>query len=57
MIIDLKNIDLPSARVTAIGIDLGTTNSTVAEAVWDPDTPDVISVKSLEVSQETLQGV
>lgn len=57
MIINLQNIDLPSARVTAIGIDLGTTNSTVAEAVWDPDTPDEIVVKGLDVSQETLQGV
>jgi molecular chaperone DnaK len=57
MIIDLQDIDLPSARVTAIGIDLGTTNSTVAEAVWDPDTPNEIVVKSLDVSQETLQGV
>lgn len=50
---ELKN---PSAhRVRAFGIDLGTTNSTVAEAVWDPSSKTV-EVTCLEVDQPTLQG-
>lgn len=57
MIIDLKNIALPEETVRAIGIDLGTTNSTVAEAVWSPETPDQVQVSCLDVEQPTLEGI
>ena len=40
-----------------IGIDLGTTNSTVAEAIWDPSKPDPIRVRCLEVDQATAEGL
>ncbi len=47
--------DLPTHPVRVLGIDLGTTNSTVAEIVWQPSQPDV-KVRCLEVDQETLFG-
>ena len=47
--------DLPAQPVRVLGIDLGTTNSTVAEIVWQPSQPDV-KVRCLEVDQETLFG-
>jgi molecular chaperone DnaK (HSP70) len=46
---------LPTQPVRVLGIDLGTTNSTVAEIVWQPAQPDV-KVRCLEVDQETLFG-
>ncbi len=39
--------------VRAVGIDLGTTNSTLAEVVWDPARP---RARCLEVDQETDSG-
>lgn len=45
----------PQGPVRALGIDLGTTNSTVAEAVYDPETREV-KVGCLEISQPTLEG-
>lgn len=47
--------DLPTHPVRVLGIDLGTTNSTVAEIVWQPSQSDV-EVRCLEVDQETLFG-
>jgi molecular chaperone DnaK (HSP70) len=39
--------------VRVLGIDLGTTNSTVAEIVYDPNSDDDISVRCLAVEQQT----
>lgn len=48
----------PGRARAAIGIDLGTTNSAIAMAEWDPARPDELDVRSVEVEQETLnQGV
>lgn len=48
-------LDVPPQPVRALGIDLGTTNSTVAEIVWQPSQKE-IKVRCLEVDQETLFG-
>jgi len=42
---------LPDGPGRTIGIDLGTTNSAVAEAVFDPKNPHDIKVRSLAVDQ------
>lgn len=47
--------ELPKDPVSAIGIDLGTTNSSVAEAVYDPKSGEV-RVRCLEVAQPTPDG-
>jgi molecular chaperone DnaK (HSP70)/tetratricopeptide (TPR) repeat protein len=39
-----------------IGIDLGTTNSTVAEIVWSADEPLSANIRCLEIEQETSSG-
>lgn len=39
--------------VRAIGIDLGTTNSTIAEIVYDPASPVLPEIRCLAVEQET----
>lgn len=43
--------------IRAIGIDLGTTNSTVAEVVWNPATNLELDIRCLEVDQQTLSGL
>jgi len=43
-------------KIRAIGIDLGTTNSVVAEAIFDPAIVDSLEVNCLEVEQETIDG-
>jgi molecular chaperone DnaK len=43
-------------RVRVIGIDLGTTNSTVAELCFEPDSKELAAVRCLSVNQETTQG-
>ena len=48
---------LPDGPIRTIGIDLGTTNSAVAEAVFDPKNPHDIDVRCLEVDQPTEAGV
>ncbi|MCC6483727.1 MAG: Hsp70 family protein [Armatimonadetes bacterium] len=48
--------DVPDEAVTGIGIDLGTTNSTVAEASWDPNQPESVQVRCLDIPQETLNA-
>ncbi|BCW98715.1 MAG: hypothetical protein KatS3mg024_1542 [Armatimonadota bacterium] len=45
----------PAGPVRALGIDLGTTNSTVAEAVYDPETQSV-KVHCLDIPQVTAEG-
>ncbi len=52
---DGVSTQLPTRPVRALGIDLGTTNSTVAEVVWQPSQTGV-TVRCLEVDQETLSG-
>lgn len=39
-----------------LGIDLGTTNSVVAEIKWDPENPHEIKAECIEIMQETLEG-
>ncbi len=39
-----------------LGIDLGTTNSSVAEIVWDARNKDSITARCLEIKQITLEG-
>ena len=56
MLIDLNNVVLPTKKVRALGIDLGTTNSAVAEAIWDPDSPDEIAINCMDVAQFTTDG-
>ena len=46
----------PDRRIRVLGIDLGTTNSTVSEIVWDPSEPKVPAARTLEVAQPTLEG-
>ncbi len=48
---------LPATPIRALGIDLGTTNSTVAEVIWDPADPSKTIARCLEVEQPTLEGV
>lgn len=45
------------APIRVIGIDLGTTNSTVAEAVWRQDSSSEVKVKCLEIEQDTTSGL
>src|SRR6266404_1892967 len=47
----------PKSQPTRVlGIDLGTTNSTVAEWVWDPLTASTCELKCLPIDQPTTQG-
>jgi molecular chaperone DnaK (HSP70) len=39
--------------IRVLGIDLGTTNSTVAEIIYDPADPDAIAVRCLAIEQPT----
>ncbi len=48
---------LPTAPVRVLGIDLGTTNSTVADVTWDPADPSKTVARCLEVEQPTLEGL
>src|SRR5215510_7899908 len=49
-------MQLPSTPIRVLGIDLGTTNSTIAELVWDPSDPGPLRARCLEVLQETTEG-
>ena len=44
-------------RISALGIDLGTTNSSAAEITWDPASGNPPSVRVLEIEQPTREGV
>jgi molecular chaperone DnaK len=46
----------PTEPLRVLGIDLGTTNSTVAEIRWEPGDPDAPRARCLEVEQPTRQG-
>jgi len=50
------DVKLPDKPIRALGIDLGTTNSTVAEVSWDPANPEGSQVRCIEVEQKTLDG-
>lgn len=52
-----KEMKIPDHPIRTIGIDLGTTNSTVAQAIWDPDRPEKIDVACIEVEQFTENGL
>ena len=43
--------------IRVLGIDLGTTNSVVAEIRWDPKTPKDFKSVCIEIDQETTGGV
>src|SRR4051812_20332831 len=47
--------DAKTLRV--LGIDLGTTTSTIAEIRWDPERPEDLALRCLEVDQPTNAGV
>lgn len=48
---------LATEAVRVIGIDLGTTSSTIAEIHWDPAKPQGFTLRCLEVDQPTTAGV
>jgi len=52
-----KELLVPGSVVRTIGIDLGTTNSTVAEAIFDPKDKKVIKARCIEVDQLTELGM
>ena len=43
--------------IMAIGIDLGTTTSVVAEASWDPAPTDHCTLRLVEIAQATELGI
>ncbi len=47
----------PSKPVRVLGIDLGTTNSTIADVIWNPGDPAPAAVRCLEVDQFTFEGI
>ena len=49
-------VTLPHAPVRVIGIDLGTTNSTVTEIIWGPGETTPSSARCLSIDQQTTQG-
>ena len=49
-------LKLPAQSLRVLGIDLGTTNSTAAEIVWNPDHSAPTPARCLEVEQPTLEG-
>lgn len=46
----------PAHPIRVLGIDLGTTNSTVAEIIWNPDDSKQIEARCIEIEQFTYQG-
>jgi molecular chaperone DnaK (HSP70) len=49
-------VGLARTRVRVVGIDPGTTNSTVAEILWDPGQSGPVEVRCLEIDQDTTEG-
>ena len=48
----------PEAKpLRVLGIDLGTTNSTVSEIRWDPARPGEAELRCLDIEQETEAGI
>ena len=52
----LVSDNLPNRSIRALGIDLGTTNSVIAEAIWDPASPHEAHIACLEIVQATRSG-
>lgn len=48
--------DKANKPVRVLGIDLGTTNSTVAEIIWNPGEQTPVFARCIEVEQNTLDG-
>lgn len=44
-------------QVRVLGIDLGTTNSTVAEIVWKGESGEALEARCLPIDQPTATGV
>ncbi|MHB8843302.1 MAG: Hsp70 family protein [Nitrospirota bacterium] len=55
LIPDFKNLS-SKKQIRALGIDLGTTNSTITETVFDPASSQPPSIRCLEVEQYTTDG-
>lgn len=53
---DAKEVGKKNKSIRVLGIDLGTTNSTIAEIKWNFKQHSPIVVRCLEVEQETLEG-
>ena len=53
---DKPKMETTDRPVRVLGIDLGTTNSTVSEIKWDPSMPTVPPARVLEIEQRTLEG-
>src|SRR6185503_16824775 len=51
-----STLALPDKPLRVLGIDLGTTNSTVAEVIWEPGSPETFRARCLEVTQQTTEG-
>ena len=47
--------DAKSLRM--LGIDLGTTNSAIADIRWDSNKPNDVTLRCLEVDQQTSAGI
>ncbi|MCX7771099.1 MAG: Hsp70 family protein [Proteobacteria bacterium] len=54
---EMKNISSIDKPFRVIGIDLGTTNSSVAEIIFDNKNPSVLKPRCLEIEQETNTGI
>jgi len=50
-------LKLPTKPLRVLGIDLGTTKSTVAEMVWRPDEGKLAPARCLEIPQPTQEGI
>lgn len=48
--------NLPAGTIRVLGIDLGTTNSTVAEIIWDPESGEQPVARCLTIPQKTGSG-
>jgi len=51
---EMGELKLPAKPIRFLGIDLGTTNSTVAEIAWNPE-GEVAAARCLTVQQETME--
>lgn len=51
-----KKLGKTNKPIRVLGIDLGTTNSTIAEIKWSPGKHSPVVVRCIEVEQNTLDG-
>lgn len=52
-----SDLQSPKKPIRVIGIDLGTTNSILAEIIWKPDKSTHLLARCIEVEQTTLEGI